>query len=232
MITIRRSDERGHFDHGWLDTYHTFSFADYRDIKHVHFRALRVINEDRVAPGQGFGQHPHQDMEILTYVLSGALEHRDTLGNHGIIRPGELQYMAAGTGVEHSEFNPSSTEPVHLMQIWIIPERKGVTPHYEQRAFPALSASGALTLLASPDGTNGSIHINQDAFLWAAALSEGQEVEHAIAADRGAWIQVLRGSVELDGLTLDAGDGASVTDATQFAIRAAKDAEFLLFDLN
>src|SRR5262245_48898036 len=198
MITIRRSGERGHFDHGWLDTYHTFSFADYHDPRFMGFRSLRVINEDRVAPGRGFGQHPHRDMEILTYVLSGELEHRDSIGNQGVIRPGEVQYMAAGTGIEHSEFNPSKTEPVHLMQIWIVPDHKGVTPQYEQRPFPKLTQAGELTLLASPDGRRDSIKINQDAALYAATLRAGQTVRHDLATGRAAWIQVLRGALELE----------------------------------
>lgn len=231
MITIRRSNERGHFNHGWLDTYHTFSFADYQDPQHMGFKSLRVINEDRVAPGQGFGRHPHRDMEILTYVLSGELEHRDSMGNGEVIRPGEVQYMAAGTGVEHSEFNPSATQPVHLMQIWIRPDRRGATPRYEQRQFPSLSSAGALTLLASPDGRAGSIAINQNALLLAATLERGQEAAYALAADRSAWIQVLRGSIEVNGTALRAGDGASVVDEASVTITADADAEILFFDL-
>jgi quercetin 2,3-dioxygenase len=231
MISIRKSSERGHFDHGWLDTYHTFSFADYHDPKFMHFRTLRVINEDRVAPGEGFGQHPHRDMEILTYVLTGELEHRDSLGNGEVIRPGELQYMAAGKGILHSEFNPSKTETVHLMQIWILPDKKGVPPHYEQRKFPALSESGKLTLLASPDGRAGSIRINQDAAVYATTLKKGQKAQHSLAAGRGAWIQVLRGAVELDGQKLAAGDGAGVEDEKAIMLSASEAAEVLLFDL-
>ena len=231
MLTIRRGHERGHFNHGWLDTYHTFSFGDYRDVKHMGFRSLRVINEDRVAPGQGFGMHPHRDMEILTYVLSGALEHRDSMGNHGVIRPGEVQYMAAGTGVQHSEFNPSPSEPVHLMQIWILPDRRGATPNYEQRPFPSLSDTGRWTLLASPDGRDGSIRITQDAALLAATLKAGQGAAYAVGVGRGAWVQVLRGSIEIDGHTLEAGDGASIDDAPGLNVRAQRDAEVLLFDL-
>ena len=231
MINVRRSAERGHFDHGWLETYHTFSFADYIDRKHVGFRSLRVINEDRVAPGQGFGMHPHKDMEILTFVLSGELEHRDNLGNGEVIRPGEVQYMAAGTGILHSEFNPSKTQPVHLMQIWIRPDRNGVEPRYEQRPFPALSDSGALTLLAAPDGRESSIKINQDARMYAASLNEGQRIEHALAEGRGAWVQVLSGALSIDGTRLDAGDGAAITDQKKLNIDAAKQSEILLFDL-
>lgn len=231
MIAIRRGSERGHINHGWLDTYHTFSFGDYNDPRHVHFRSLRVINEDRVAPGQGFGMHPHRDMEIITFVLSGALEHRDSMGNHGVIRPGDVQYMAAGTGIEHSEFNPSATEPAHLMQIWIMPEKRHVPPRYEQRPFPALGEAGRLTRLASPDGCDGSIAINQDAAIFAATLRAGQSVRHDLAADRHAWIQVLRGEIEIDAMRLAAGDGAAVSDQSAVSIAAATEAELLLFDL-
>lgn len=231
MITIRRSAERGHFDHGWLDTYHTFSFADYHDPRFMGFKSLRVINEDRVQPGQGFGQHPHRDMEIVTYVLSGELAHRDSLGNGAVIRPGEIQYMAAGSGIIHSEFNPSKDDPVHLIQIWIMPNRKGVSPRYEQRRFPAISSAGALTLLASPDGRAGSIQINQDAELYAATLREGQRTRHQLARGRGAWLQVLRGTIEVDGQKLNAGDGAMVTDEPALSVSATSAAELLLFDL-
>ena len=201
MITIRKSQERGHFDHGWLDTYHTFSFAGYEDRRHMGFRSLRVINEDKVAPGQGFGRHPHRDMEIITYVLSGALEHRDSLGNGEVIRPGEVQYMAAGTGIEHSEFNPSPKEAVHLIQIWIRPDQRGAKPRYEQRPFPAIGRAGQFTLLASVDGRAGSIRINQDASLFAARLDASQQATHALTAGRGAWLQVLRGKVAKNFLT-------------------------------
>lgn len=231
MITIRRSSERGHFDHEWLDTYHTFSFGDYQDPTHMGFRSLRVINEDRVEPGQGFGRHPHRDMEILTYVLSGELEHRDSLGNGAVIRPGEVQYMAAGTGIEHSEFNPSSSQPVHLMQVWIRPDRRGMPPRYEQRRFPSVANSAELTILASPDGRDESIQINQDAQVFAATLQPGQEIRHALGAGRGAWIQILRGSVLVDDEQLDPGDGAAIEETDAFLIRASADVEFLLFDL-
>lgn len=232
MITIRRGNERGHFDHGWLDTYHTFSFADYRDPRFMGFRSLRVINEDRVAPGQGFGRHPHRDMEILTYVLSGELEHRDSMGHQGVIRPGEVQYMAAGTGIEHSEFNPSQSQPVHLMQIWILPVRRGVAPSYEQRPFPSLSSEGVLTLLASGDGRDRSIRINQDADIYATTLRPSQGAQHPLRPGRGAWIQLLRGSARLDDQPLSAGDGASVTDQSAIALTADSKAELLLFDLS
>jgi redox-sensitive bicupin YhaK (pirin superfamily) len=231
MINIRRSSERGHFNHGWLDTYHTFSFADYQDARFMGFRSLRVINEDRVAPGQGFGRHPHRDMEIITYVLSGQLEHRDSLGNGEVIRPGVVQYMAAGTGVEHSEFNPSQTEPVHLMQVWIRPDRRGARPRYEQRGFPALSDGGKLTLLVSGDGREGSIQINQDALLYAAPLRANAEVEYPLAAGRGAWLQVARGAVHINGQKLEAGDGAAIENERGLALRTDAGADLLLFDL-
>ncbi len=231
MITLRRSEDRGHFNHGWLETYHTFSFADYRDPIHMGFRSLRVINEDVVAPGGGFGEHPHRDMEILTYVLSGELEHRDSLGNGAIIRPGVVQYMAAGTGILHSEFNPSATTPVHLMQIWIRPRERGAAPAYEERPFPALSDDGVLTLLASPDGRSGSIRINQDADIYAARLRGGVKTQFAIGEGRGVWIQVLRGTLELDDQALRAGDGASIAEQAELSVTAVEDAELLLFDL-
>ncbi len=231
MITLRKSNERGHFNHGWLDTYHTFSFGDYQDRRHMGFRSLRVINEDRVAPGQGFGEHPHGDMEIITYVLSGALQHRDSLGNGEVIRPGEVQYMAAGTGIEHSEYNPSPTEPVHLMQIWIRPDRRGAVPRYEQRPFPSIAKAGQFKLLASGDGRAGSIRINQDAVMLAAKLDTGQQATHALENGRGAWMQVLRGSIVLNGQALSAGDGAAVTDEASLTVKAMAAAEVLLFDL-
>jgi redox-sensitive bicupin YhaK (pirin superfamily) len=231
MIAIRNSAERGHFDHGWLDTFHTFSFADYRDPQFMGFRSLRVINEDRVAPGQGFGMHPHRDMEIITYVLSGELEHRDSLGTGAVIRPGEVQYMSAGTGILHSEFNPSKSDAVHLMQIWIRPDRRGLPPRYDQRRFPSLSNTGELTLLASPDGRAGSIQINQDVQLYAATLREGQHARHALSAGRSAWIQVLRGGIQIGDQQLSAGDGAAVTGESDIAIAADGDSELLLFDL-
>ncbi len=231
MINIRKSSERGRFNHGWLDTCHTFSFAGYQDPRYMGFRSLRVINEDKVAPGQGFGEHPHHDMEIITYVLSGELEHRDSLGNGEVIRPGEVQYMAAGTGIEHSEFNPSRTESVHLMQIWIRPDRRGTSPRYEQRPFPSIGDAGRLTLLASGDGREGSIRINQDASLFAAKLDAGQQATHRLAAGRAAWLQVLRGSIDLNGQSLKAGDGAAVTDELAITVRAGDAAEVLLFDL-
>ncbi len=210
MIRLRKSAERGHFDHGWLDTRHTFSFSRYYDPRHMGFRALRVVNEDRVQPGQGFGTHGHQDMEIVTYVLSGALAHRDSLGTGSTLRPGELQRMTAGTGITHSEFNPSPTEPVHLYQIWLLPDREGLKPSYEQRAFPEEEQQNRLRLVASPDGSDGSLTIRQDARLFLATLDGDREVAHEVASGRHGWVQVLRGGVSLNGLTLSAGDGAAV----------------------
>ncbi len=233
MIQVRRSAERGHFDHGWLDTFHTFSFADYRDERHMGFRALRVINEDRVAPGQGFGTHGHRDMEILTYVLEGAVAHRDSSGGKGTIVPGEVQRMTAGTGVTHSEVNPSDEEPLHLLQIWLLPDRRGHAPSYEQKAFPDEERRGRLRLVASPDGASGSLSIHQDARVYASLLAKGQEVEHRLASGRGAWVQVARGEVALGGQVLRAGDGASLEGQETLRIAGAGDgeAELLLFDL-
>jgi redox-sensitive bicupin YhaK (pirin superfamily) len=231
MIRVRKSSERGHFDHGWLDTYHTFSFSRYYDPRHMGFRALRVINEDRVQPAQGFGTHPHEDMEIVTYVLSGALGHKDSLGTGSAIRPGELQRMTAGTGITHSEFNPSQTEPVHLYQIWLLPEREGLEPSYEQRAFPEKERHNRLHLVASPDGRDGSLTIRQDARLYLATLDKGHEVSKDIPAGRHAWLQVLRGNVSLNGQAISAGDGAAVSEESALAIRAESPSEVLLFDL-
>ena len=230
MIEARRSLERGHADHGWLKTFHTFSFADYNDPKFMGFRSLRVINEDFVAPGQGFGTHAHHDMEILTYVLEGALEHKDSMGNKGQIRPGEVQRMSAGTGVRHSEFNPSPSEPVHLMQIWILPERRGIEPSYEQKSFPESERQGRLRLVASPDGAEGSVKINQDARLFAGLITSGEELRHAFASGRSGYLQVARGDVSVNGTKLTVGDGAMITDEKQITV-SGRDAEVLLFDL-
>jgi quercetin 2,3-dioxygenase len=231
MIRVRKASERGHFDHGWLDTYHTFSFSRYYDPRQMGFRALRVINEDRVRPGRGFGTHPHQDMEIVTLVLSGALAHRDSLGTGSTIRPGELQRMTAGTGITHSEFNPSETEPVHLYQIWLQPEREGLEPSYEQKAFPEEQRRGRLRLVASRDGRDGSLTIHQDADLSLATLEAGEQVAHELAPGRHAWLQVLRGTVALNGNPLEAGDGAAVSEVTALTVRAEQASEILLFDL-
>ena len=231
MITVRRSGDRGHFDHGWLDTRHTFSFADYRDPAHMGFRALRVINEDRVQPGQGFGAHPHRDMEIVSYVVSGALAHEDSMGNGSTIRPGEVQRMSAGTGVVHGEFNQSRTEPVHFLQIWILPASLGLPPGYEQKRFADEEMRGHLRLVASPDGAGGSVTIHQDARLYAALLAPGRAVTHPLAQGRHAWVQVIRGEVEASGERLSAGDGAAVSGEPSLSLRGVQDAEVLVFDL-
>jgi redox-sensitive bicupin YhaK (pirin superfamily) len=231
MIQIRKAAERGHFDHGWLDTYHTFSFADYYDPRHTSFRALRVINEDRVAPGAGFGMHPHRDMEIVTYVLDGALEHKDSMGNGSVIRAGQLQRMSAGTGVRHSEFNPSDTESVHLYQIWLLPQRKGLEPSYEELRVPDEEKQGRFRLVASPDGAAGGLTIHQDARLYLARLQGGETAAHALGSGRAAWLQVLRGSVNVLGNSQSAGDGVAVTDESAVSVQAAVSSEILLFDL-
>lgn len=231
MIRVRSAGERGHFDHGWLDTHHTFSFADYYDAGHMGFRSLRVINDDRVAPGQGFGMHGHRDMEIVTYVLEGALEHRDSMANGSIIRAGELQHMTAGTGVRHSEFNPSATEWVHLYQIWLLPQRKGLKPSYEQLTVGEEDKRGRFHLVASPDGSDSSLTIQQDVRLYLASLSPGEGVAHEIEPGRAAWLQVLRGRVHSFANELTAGDGLAITDENNVAVRAATASEVLLFNL-
>jgi quercetin 2,3-dioxygenase len=234
MITIRPAKERGHANHGWLDTYHTFSFADYYDPKQVHFRTLRVINEDKVAPGYGFGTHPHNDMEIITYVLEGALAHKDSMGNGSPIVPGEVQRMSAGTGVLHSGYNHSKSEEVHLYQIWILPEKKGIEPSYEQKFFPDEEKLNRLRVIASPTAEDGAVKIHQDAKLLATILEEGKSVTHELQKGRGAWIQVARGSVDVNGRTLNAGDGAAISDEEKIMLTGnanGKKAEVLLFDL-
>ena len=233
MLTIRRSEDRGHFDHGWLDTRHTFSFADYRDQRFMGFSDLRVINEDRVKPGQGFGTHGHRDMEILSYVLEGELGHRDSMGNGSTIRPGEVQRMSAGTGVTHSEQNPSREHPVHFLQIWILPAAEGIRPGYEQRAFPAEERRGRLRVLASADGRDGSVTIHQDAAMLGAILAPGDRVRHEIPAGRVAWVQVARGEVAVNGQRLRAGDGAAAVDEAALEIvgEGSGDADVLVFDL-
>jgi len=232
MITVRKAGDRGRFDHGWLDTSHTFSFADYHDPAHMGFSVLRVINEDRVAPGEGFGKHGHRDMEILSWVLEGALAHRDTTGGEGVLRPGEVQRMSAGTGVAHSEYNGSAVDPLHFLQVWILPDRAGHAPTYQQAAVPEAARQGRLALIASPDGADGSTTIHQDARIYATLLAPGQRVEHALAPGRSGWVQVARGELELDGRVLSAGDGAALTgEATiRLAGRGAL-AEALVFDL-
>jgi redox-sensitive bicupin YhaK (pirin superfamily) len=231
MIQIRRSAERGHFDHGWLDTRHTFSFGDYYDTNHMGFRSLRVINEDRVQPGQGFGMHAHRDMEIVTYVLEGALEHKDSMGNGSIIRAGELQRMSAGTGVRHSEYNPSNKELVHFYQIWLLPKQKGLEPSYEELAASKGEQSGGFRLVASPDGADGGLTIHQDARLYLASLAPGEGVAHELQRGRAAWLQVLRGKVTLLGNDLSAGDGVAITEENDIAVQAGVASEVLLFDL-
>jgi redox-sensitive bicupin YhaK (pirin superfamily) len=231
MIAVRPAAERGHADHGWLDTRHTFSFASYHDPRHMGFRSLRVINEDRVKPGEGFGTHAHRDMEILTWVLEGALEHKDSMGNGSVIRPGDLQRMSAGTGVTHSEFNPSREEPVHFLQIWLLPRERGLPPGYEQKGFPEEERRGRLRLVAAGDGRDGAVTIHQDADLWTALLEPGKSVRHALTSGRYAWVHVARGVVSLNGSTLGAGDGAAVSGEAALEITGAVDAEVLLFDL-
>jgi len=231
MIRLRKAEDRGHADHGWLDTWHTFSFADYHDPEHMGFRALRVINDDVVAPGRGFGTHPHRDMEIVTYVLEGALAHKDSMGNASTIVPGEVQRMSAGTGVLHSEFNHSKTDRVHLLQIWLLPDRVGIEPSYEQTFFPDEEKLGRLRLVASPDGADGSVTIHQDARLYATLLEPGQEVAHDLAPGRHAWVHVARGRASLNGHALAAGDGAAVSAEERLVLRGEGRAEVLLFDL-
>jgi len=231
MITIRRSSDRGHFDHGWLDTYHTFSFGRDVDRAHTGFRSLRVINEDRGEPGRGFPTHGHSDMEIVTYVLDGALEHRDSMGNGEVLRPGEFQRMTAGTGIEHSEFNPSDTEPVHLYQIWLLPDGNGHEPGYEQKSFDPAGRRGQLQLVASPDAAAGSLAIHQDARVYLADVNGGDEVTHGFADGRAGWVQVLRGSVTLNGEVLSAGDGAAVSDEPSITLNSPNAGEIMLFDM-
>ena len=231
MITVRPSDERGRSELGWLSSRHTFSFADYLDPRHMSFRSLRVVNEDRVQPGAGFPTHGHRDMEIVTYVVEGALEHKDSLGTGSVIRPGEVQRMTAGTGVTHSEYNPSRTEPVHFLQIWILPERQGLAPGYEQRAFPAAEMQGRLRLVAARDGRDGSVTVHQDVRLLAARLAPGEEIVHSLAPGRHAWLQIVRGALVMNGTTLAAGDGAAVSDEARLALTASAPSELLLFDL-
>ena len=229
MITVRKAAERGHFDHGWLNTYHTFSFADYYDPAHMGFGTLRVINEDVVQPGRGFGTHAHQDMEIITYVLDGALDHKDSMGNGSTIRPGEVQRMSAGTGVTHSEFNHSQAAPVHLLQIWILPAHRGLPPSYEQRSIPPAALGTGLALIAAPD--EGIVEIHQDARLYAATLAPGRRVTHTLRPTRRAWLQVARGNVTLNGQVLHQSDGAAATQEPTLEIVAPDAAEVLLFDL-
>lgn len=231
-LTIRRADERGHSDRGWLDSHHTFSFADYYDPAHMGFRSLRVINDDRVAPGQGFGTHPHHDMEIFSYVLEGALEHKDSLGNGRQLKPGQIQLMSAGTGVAHSEFNPSRVEPVHFLQIWIEPRERRLTPSYTEWRPKPDQAKAAKVLVISPDGRDGSATIHQDAEVYRIRLDAGQSVTHELKPGRGAWLQVAEGALELNGVELGTGDGASLEEPGRLTLTATRPTEALLFDLS
>ncbi len=229
MIKIRKASDRGHFDHGWLNTYHTFSFADYYDPEFMGFRTLRVINEDRVRPGAGFGTHGHRDMEIVSYVLEGGLAHQDSMGHGGVIRPGDVQRMSAGTGVLHSEMNASKEELVHFLQIWIMPDRRGIAPGYEQKHFEPADVRGKLRLIAAPEASNGAVTLHQDVRIYATAV-DGDSVTHRIAEGRYGWVQVTRGEVEVNGRKLVAGDGASIADERTVTISGK--GEVLLFDLN
>ena len=231
MITIRPANKRGGGNHGWLNTKHTFSFADYRDPRWMGFRALRVMNEDRVAPNSGFPAHPHRDMEIITYVLAGKLEHKDSLGTGSVILPGDGQRMSAGSGIRHSEFNPSPNESVHFLQIWMQPEKAALPPSYEQKSFSEEDKRGKLRVIASRDAKDGSVKINQDASLYVTLLKPGEEVSHEFAPGRFGWLQVARGTVELNGKKLRQGDGAAISDEKKLTIKGAQDAEVLLFDL-
>lgn len=231
MITLRHGSDRGRANHGWLDSHHTFSFANYYDPNHMGFRALRVINEDRVQPGRGFGTHGHRDMEIITYVLEGAVEHKDSLGTGAIVTSGEVQRMSAGTGIMHSEFNPSQTEPVHFLQIWILPAEQGLQPSYEQRAFSLEERQGKLRLIAAKDGRDGAVTIHQDVDLYTATLQPGDRVSHQLQPNRYGWLQVARGEASLNGYTLKAGDGVAVSEAELLNISTDSGAEILLFDL-
>jgi quercetin 2,3-dioxygenase len=234
MIRLRPAEQRGHFDHGWLNTYHTFSFADYYDPENMGFRSLRVINEDWVHPGHGFGTHPHRDMEIVTYVLEGGLSHKDSMGNGSTILPGDVQRMSAGTGVLHSEFNHSKDESVHLLQIWLLPEERGITPSYEQKNFSREEKLNQLRLLVSPEGREGSVAIHQDAELYTSVLESGKVVDYELKPGRHAWLQVARGSVEVNGKQLKQGDGAAMSEESKLRIIAqagGEDAEILLFNL-
>jgi redox-sensitive bicupin YhaK (pirin superfamily) len=231
MMKLRRADERGHANHGWLDTHHTFSFAQYYDKNHMGFRSLRVLNDDRVQPGQGFGSHPHRDMEIITYVLEGVLAHKDSTGGGSVIRPGDVQRMSAGSGVIHSEFNHSDTEPVHFLQIWIEPDTPGIEPGYEQKSFTDEDKRGRLRLIASPDARDGSLTIRQDALVYATVLGKGDEVGVDLAAGRHAWVHVARGTVTVNGELLSGGDGAAVSEESRLTLVGVDGAEVLVFDL-
>jgi len=232
MITVRRDQARGHANRGWLDSKHTFSFSNYYDPQHMGFASLRVINEDIIQPGKGFGTHSHQDMEIISYVLQGELEHKDSLGNGSVIRPGDVQRMSAGSGIAHSEFNASTTEPVHLLQIWIMPNQRGITPSYEQKNFSLVEKTGKFKLVASADGREGSVTIHQDANLYVGVLSKGDRLSYQNKENRSLWIQIAQGSAEINGQTLQTGDGAAIAQETEiYLIATNDDTEILLFDL-
>jgi quercetin 2,3-dioxygenase len=231
MVTIRKSEDRGHADNGWLDSHHTFSFADYFDPKHSQFHSLRVLNEDRVMGGQGFGSHPHRDMEIISYVVSGALEHKDSLGTKAVMRAGDVQRISAGKGIVHSEYNSSPSEPVHFLQIWIMPDERGVKPEYAEKSFRD-TALGKLHLIASKAGRDGSLAIHQDADVSVARLTPGRELEHQFTRGRAGWVQLIEGSLAVNGQKLQAGDGAAISDESQVRFEASTDAHFLFFDLN
>jgi quercetin 2,3-dioxygenase len=231
MLTVRKATDRGHADHGWLDSHHTFSFANYYDPEHMGFRSLRVINDDRVTGGQGFGAHPHRDMEIISYVLDGGLAHKDSMGTGAVIKPGEVQRMSAGTGVVHSEFNASKTDEVHFLQIWLLPAKNGIAPGYEQKAFSAAEKAGTLRLVASPDGRDGSVSIHTDANVYAGTFDQGQTAELAIAPERGAWVQVARGDVRVNGVELAEGDGLALEAERTVKVEGKTGGEILVFDL-
>jgi len=231
MIKVRNASARGHAHHGWLDSYHTFSFADYFDPSHMGFRALRVINEDRVEAGQGFGKHSHRDMEIISYVLEGGLEHRDSMGTGAVIAPGDVQRMSAGTGVTHSEFNASERDPVHFLQIWILPDQRGIAPSYEQKTFSDEDKAGRLRLVASPDGRDGSVTIHADAQLYAGVFDHSQTAEHPLAPGRHAWVHVVRGKARVNGIDLGAGDAAGLSGESLVRIEGIEPSELLVFDL-
>lgn len=232
MIQKRSSRERGYANHGWLETYHSFSFARYYDSKHMNFRYLRVINEDRVQPGTGFGMHSHHDMEIITYILDGSLKHQDSMGNQSIIYTGEVQHISAGTGIMHSELNPSESDPVHFLQIWITPDRMGIEPRYAQRKLRENISDNQLCLIASKNGENGSITLNQDVNLYVLSLDSGGQVDYELQPDRYAWIQVTKGTIKLKDITMEAGDGAAISEEKKLEINANNAAEMLLFDLS
>lgn len=231
MLEVRKSQERGHANHGWLKSAHSFSFAGYHDPEYMGFRALRVINEDRVAPGRGFDAHSHRDMEILSFVIDGALEHKDDMGNGSVIRPGELQLMRAGTGVTHSEFNHSESEPVHFLQIWIVPDTEGLSPAYDQKAFPREERTGKLKLVASPDGTDGSVHVHQDVSIYSAILESDDVLSHRLSTGRYAWVQVISGDLSVNGCAVSRGDGVAIAQKDEVSLAASSPAEILLFEL-